>query len=51
MLPNRFKMVMPKIVSKAQSAFVEGRKFLDAALMANEMVDSILRSNKGFFFV
>lgn len=27
--------------------FIEGRQTLDAALVANEAVDSILRSNKG----
>ncbi|RVX11584.1 LINE-1 retrotransposable element ORF2 protein [Vitis vinifera] len=42
-LANRLKKVMGKVVSSAQNAFVEGRQILDAALIANEAIDSMLK--------
>ena len=39
--------VMDKVISPSQNAFVEGSQILDAALIANKAVDSMLRRNDG----
>ncbi|RVW68827.1 LINE-1 retrotransposable element ORF2 protein [Vitis vinifera] len=45
-LANRLKKVVGKVVSSTQNAFVEGRQILDAALIANGAIDSLLKRNK-----
>ncbi|KAL6335467.1 hypothetical protein AAG906_029710 [Vitis piasezkii] len=46
-LANILKGVLAKVISMSQNAFVEGRQIMNAMLIADETINSILKSNKG----
>ena len=43
---NWLKKVVGKVVSSVQNAFIEGRQILDATLITNEAIDSLLKNNE-----
>lgn len=45
-LANRLKTVMEKVISNSQSAFIKVRQIFDPILIANEWLDSKLRSGE-----
>ncbi|XP_026420637.1 uncharacterized protein LOC113316705 [Papaver somniferum] len=43
-LASRIKLVMDKLISHVQCSYIEGREIIDGTVIANELVDSRLRS-------
>ena len=47
-LANRLKRLMHRLINRAQNALVEGRQIMDASLLANEVIDTMIkRKEKG----
>ena len=45
-LANRLKKVMHSLINEAQTAFVKGRQIMDASLLANEVINTMLKRKK-----
>ena len=42
-LTNILKRLMHQLINRAQNAFVEGRHIMDASLMVNEAIDTMIK--------
>ena len=45
-MANRLKQIIPWIISKEQSGYVEGRQIMDNVLLAHEMVHTLQSQKK-----
>lgn len=49
MLANKLKMVLPKVISTAQSAFIQGRSIVDNVIIAFEVIHHMKCTTRGKF--